>query len=208
MAARFGIGEVMKELQTLITEETTFLTDATEVKGGAAHDPYAARVDRSDTAAANATDGADGEATVGGGHVPDAVLDIEARRDAIHHHLNVSYEASLGADAHTASLGAWAWFDVVAPVAAATSGDGAEARVWAPAATVRDGANAPIPRDANYFGQPPWSHPNLAIVLHCGAGGRDNLVRNAHTGWLRHVRHVLAADKVRSSGVVVVSEIT
>ena len=37
--------------------------------------------------------------------------------------------------------------------------------------------------------------PRVAVVLHCGAAGRDHLVREHHERGLLHVKHVLASDR-------------
>ena len=110
----------------------------------------------------------------------------------------------------------WAWFDVAAadrPIAwprapgVGREGHAPEAiapvppreRAWMPRARALDGAGVALPRATSFFGEPPWAWARLAVVLHCGAGGREQLIASAHDGWLRHTRHVLAAPTTNAS---------
>ena len=58
---------------------------------------------------------------------------------------------------------------------------------------MRDGAGALLPHTSSFFGAPPWAYDKVVVVLHCGAAGRRNLVKESHETHLAHVRHVLAS---------------
>ena len=51
----------------------------------------------------------------------------------------------------------------------------------------KDVMGNPLP--PGIFGQQPFKH-KFAVVIHCGASGREKLLLAAHRGWLRHVRYV------------------
>ena len=79
----------------------------------------------------------------------------------------------------------WAWETTVSGANSSTA--------WLPSdRRFPDGGGVPLPRTTSFFGEPPFTHDGLVVVLHCGAKGRDPWVREAHVGWLRGVRHVLA----------------
>ena len=59
--------------------------------------------------------------------------------------------------------------------------------------SITDGDGVPL-ASLSHFGTPPFTHPKLVVVLHCGAKGRDLLILEAHYGWLKHSLHVLASD--------------
>ena len=56
-----------------------------------------------------------------------------------------------------------------------------------------DGWGKPLP-SLSLLGQPPFRFPNMVMILHCGASGRETMIKHAHSTWLLNDLHVLASD--------------